>query len=59
MFGDLGMKYFKEVLDSGKLGWYHEEGSMTTRLEGAFAEKIGARFGIARNSAMTALAQAC
>ena len=58
VFGDLEMQYIKEVLDSGKLGWYHEAGSMTTRLEEAFARKLGVRYGIARNSAMTALAQA-
>jgi dTDP-4-amino-4,6-dideoxygalactose transaminase len=52
------MQYLKEVLDSGRLGWYHEEGSMTTRFEEAFAKKVGTRFGIARSSAMTALAQA-
>ena len=37
VFGDLEMGYLKAVLDSGKLGWYHEEGSMTTRFEEAFA----------------------
>jgi dTDP-4-amino-4,6-dideoxygalactose transaminase len=58
VFGDLEMQYLKEVLDSGKLGWHHEEGSMTTRFEEAFAQKVGVKFGIARNSAMTALAQA-
>ncbi len=58
VFGDLEMQYLKEVLDSGKLGWYHEEGSMTTRFEQAFAKKVGVKFGITRNSAMTALAQA-
>jgi dTDP-4-amino-4,6-dideoxygalactose transaminase len=52
------LTYLKQVLDSGRLGWYHEEDSMTTRLERAFAEKAGVRYGIARNSAMTALAQA-
>jgi perosamine synthetase len=58
VFGDLEMQYLKEVLDSGKLGWYHEEGSMTTRFEQAFAKKVGVKFGVTRNSAMTALAQA-
>jgi perosamine synthetase len=58
VFGDLELQYLKEVLDSGRLGWYHEEGSMTARLERAFAEKVGVKFGVARNSAMTALAQA-
>jgi len=58
VFGDLELQYLKEVLDSGRLGWYHEENSMTTRLEEAFAKKVGAKFGITRNSCMTALAQA-
>ena len=55
---ELEMRYLREVLDSGRLGWYHQEGSMTTRLEEAFADKVGVKYGIARNSAMTALAQA-
>lgn len=58
VFDDLELGYLKEVLASGKMGWYHEEGSMSTRFEEAFAAKIGTRFAVARNSAMTALAQA-
>lgn len=58
VFGDLEATYLREVLDSGRLGWYHEKNSMTSRFEEAFAKKIGARFGVARNSCMTALAQA-
>jgi dTDP-4-amino-4,6-dideoxygalactose transaminase len=58
VFGDLELQYFQEVLDSGRLGWYHKENSMTTRFEEAFANKVGVRYGITRNSAMTALAQA-
>jgi len=58
VFDDLELGYLREVLESGKLGWYHEEGSMTTRLEQAFAKMVGVRHAIARNSAMTALAQA-
>ena len=58
VFGELELQFLKEALDSGRLGWYHEESSMTARLERAFAQKIGVQFGIARNSAMTALAQA-
>lgn len=58
VFGDLEMGYLKAVLDSGRLGWYHEEGSMTTRFEEAFAKRVGAKFGVTRNSAMTAIAQA-
>ena len=56
VFGELELGYVKEVLDSGQLGW--AEGRMVTRLEKAFAAKVGVRYGIARNSAMTALAQA-
>lgn len=56
IFGELDRKYIEEVLASGRLGWF--EGGMVNRFEEAFARKIGARFGIARNSAMTALAQA-
>jgi dTDP-4-amino-4,6-dideoxygalactose transaminase len=52
------MSYFQEVLDSGQLGWHHEENSMTARFERAFARKVGVRYSIARSSAMTALAQA-
>ena len=58
VFDGLEMGYLEEVLASGKLGWYHEEGSMSTRFEEAFAAKIGTKFAVARNSAMTALAQA-
>jgi len=58
IFGDLELGYLWEVLESGKLGWYHEEGSVTTRLEEAFAKKIGVGYAVARNSAMTTLAQA-
>ena len=58
VFGKLELSYFQEVLDSGRLGWYHDQESMTGRFEEAFARKVGVRYGIARNSAMTALAQA-
>jgi len=56
MFGDLELENVKKVLSTGQLGW--KEGGMVTQFEGAFAKKVGAKFGIARNSAMTALAQA-
>lgn len=58
VFGDLELTYLKQVIDSGKLGWYHEEGSLSTRFEQSFAKWVGVRHAIARNSAMTALAQA-
>ncbi|MBI3971017.1 MAG: DegT/DnrJ/EryC1/StrS family aminotransferase [Chloroflexi bacterium] len=56
VFDDLELGYVKEVLTSGRLGW--QTGGMVTRFEGAFARLVGSRFAIARNSAMTALAQA-
>jgi dTDP-4-amino-4,6-dideoxygalactose transaminase len=56
VFGDLEMGYFAEVLASRQLGW--SNGGMVTRFEKAFAAKVGANYGIARNSAMSALAEA-
>jgi len=56
IFGERELQYVREVLDSGILGW-HREG-MTGRFERAFAEFVGARHAISRNSAMTGLAQA-
>ncbi len=56
VFDDLELKYVKEVLDSRQLGW--AEGGMVTRFEQAFAQKLGVKHAIGRNSAMTALAQA-
>ena len=56
VFGDKELKNLKEVLGSKTLGW--AQGGMVTRLDAAFAEYTGARYGICRNSAMTGLAQA-
>jgi dTDP-4-amino-4,6-dideoxygalactose transaminase len=56
IFGEPELANIKKVLDSGKLGWV--EGGMVTAFDEAFARKVGAKHGIARNSAMTALAQA-
>jgi len=56
IFADKELAYLKEVLDGKRLGW--RQGGMVTRLDEAFARFVGARFGICRNSAMTALAQA-
>ena len=56
VFGDLEMGYFQEVLDSRQLGW--REGGIVTRFEQAYAEKVGCGYAIARNSAMSALAEA-
>lgn len=56
IFDDLDLGYVKEVLDSGRLGW--QDGGMVTRFETAFADLVGAKHAIGRNSAMTGLAQA-
>ena len=56
VFDDLELGYLKEVLASGQLGW--AQGRMVTRFEEAFAKLVGAKYGIARNNAMNALAQA-
>ena len=56
VFDDMELGYLKAVLDSGRLGW--QSGGMVTRFEEAFAELVGAKYAIGRNSAMTALAQA-
>jgi dTDP-4-amino-4,6-dideoxygalactose transaminase len=56
VFGELEMGYFAEVLASGQLGWAN--GGMVTRFEEAFAAKVGSGYAVARNSAMSALAEA-
>src|ERR671921_1493955 len=56
VFGETEMQYFSEVLASRQLGW--REGGLVTRFEQAFAQKVGSSYAIARNSAMSALAEA-
>ena len=56
VFADTEINYLKDVLKSGRLGWYKD--GYVTRLDEAFAAFTGARYGICRNSAMTGLAQA-
>jgi perosamine synthetase len=56
VFGELEMGYFREVLETRQLGW--AEGGMVTRFEKAFAEKVKCDYAIARNSAMSVLAEA-
>ena len=56
IFDDKEIGYVREVLESGRLGWNRE--GMTGRFEKAFAEFVGAKHAITRNSAMTGLAQA-
>lgn len=56
VFDDLEIGYVREVLGSKQLGW--AQGGMVTRFEQAFAQKLGVKYAIGRNSAMTALAQA-
>jgi len=56
VFGKTELQYLSEVFKSKQLGWRF--GGFVTRLDDAFAAFTGAKFGICRNSAMTALAQA-
>ena len=55
-FGQTDLNNLREVLRSKHLGW--RQGGMVTRLDEAFANFTGAKYGICRNSAMTGLAQA-
>jgi dTDP-4-amino-4,6-dideoxygalactose transaminase len=56
IFGDLEIKYVREVIESGKLGYWKE--GMVDQFEKAFAKWVGVKFGAAQNSAITALARA-
>jgi len=56
VFGDKELRNIREVFKSKRLGWVPD--GMVSRLDKAFARYTGAKFGICRNSAMTALAQA-
>jgi len=54
IFNDLELGYLKQVLESGDLG----QATFVSRFEAEFAKQVGARYAIARNSAMTGLASA-
>jgi dTDP-4-amino-4,6-dideoxygalactose transaminase len=56
VFGRTDRQNLSEVLKSKSLGW--RQGGFVTKLDEAFAKYTGAKYGICRNSAMTALAQA-
>ena len=56
VFGATEIKYMRDVFKSKRLSW--REGGYVARLDEAFAEYAGAKYGICRNSAMTGLAQA-
>ena len=56
VFGEKELRNLKAVLRSKALGW--REDGYVTELDQAFAKFTGAKYGICRNSAMTALAQA-
>ena len=56
VFGEPELDNVRKVLESGRLGW--NENGMVTAFEEAFARKVGTRYAMARNSAMTGLAQA-
>ena len=54
VFGDEELALLKEVLDSGKLSCLGG-GTMTKRFEQEFADALGAKYGVAMNSAMSVL----
>lgn len=54
VFDEKELTLLKEVLDSGNLSVLGG-GKMTPRFEAAFAEALGARYGVAMNSAMSVL----
>jgi perosamine synthetase len=54
VFGDEELSLVKEVLDSGNLSSFGG-GKMTDRFEKEFAEALGAKYGVAMNSAMSVL----
>ena len=56
VFGAKELQNLRQVFKSKQLGWYKD--GFVTKLDEAFAKFTGAKYGIARNSAMTALAQA-
>ncbi len=57
-FGNLEVKYFREVLDRGRLSIFENEGGLTDRFEEAFAKYTGAKVALARVNGMGALADA-
>lgn len=56
-FGDLELKYLKEVIDSGNLT-YLNEGKLTKRFEDRFCKYTGAKVTSAKANAMLGLAEA-
>jgi perosamine synthetase len=52
------MTYLRQVMDGNTLSNYISEESMTRRFETAFARRIGAKAAMAKNSAMSGLAEA-
>ncbi|MHB9036186.1 MAG: DegT/DnrJ/EryC1/StrS family aminotransferase [Armatimonadota bacterium] len=57
-YGELEMKYLKEVLEGNSLSsWIHPD-SMTHRFEEAFAKKIGAKAAMGKTNAQAGLVEA-
>lgn len=52
-FGEAERKYIDQVMDSGLLASHH--GTMVKRFEEKFAEKMGVKYAVAMNSAMSCL----
>jgi perosamine synthetase len=57
-FGDLEMKYFKEVLDKGAMSIFEQENGMVERFEKAFAKFTGTKKAQGKANAMLGLAEA-
>lgn len=54
VFDEVELGYLRKVLESGKISWYRER--LVQEFEEKFAAFVGAKYGIGRNSNMTALA---
>lgn len=57
-YGPNEMKYFKEVLDRGRLSIFENEGGLIDQFENAFAKYTGAKVALARSNGMAGLADA-
>ena len=57
-YGPKEMKYFKEVLDRGRLSIFENAGGLIDQFEAAFAKYTGAKVALARSNGMAGLADA-
>jgi len=57
-FGPAEVKYFKEVMNRGRLSIFENEGGLVDQFESAFAQYTGAKVALARSNGMAGLADA-